>query len=1213
MTQERHILFIMGRQKSTGIKKRLRKNPARSMNERQQSTARSKRSKIAPSVKEAVKKKRGRKALRLRKAFSSDREWTKYFMKVAKSGMRIIHRDESVGKFIKKTGDSTFKVRWECGTKAEETFTATSYCTPSQCEFMRAIEKDAGREDMNSNSSSEELDRNIESKTVKGRVKKSKKSKKSKENSSTAKNSGKTKRKSLSPEPKRFTTRAPPSTPTTKVAGKKRRKAATSTNEEKKMLPKLTAPTPTKQMESRFRNGEEEEEREEEEEIEEQSEQEEGDEDDDDEDDTRLAEIVELTIGGGGRKKKNVSRRAMEVEMKGDYGTAPHEKEVDKELEENIKNDEEEFLLKSDDIWLEMDKDPRHAATTHRHGFYLVGNPLSKNPRGFYRFSRKSSEEERKCAVGMLDDGFSQIYDGESDEKVRARSDMYKATTREVSTIVEGIIKDSQAEVFTKLKGWIQSRYADERSLAAVERELPTAVVVSGFNTADHAKTMRSLRAYLTSGVGGVRRSDLVTANDSSSSSSSNSSTSSTHEDDNLKKKKAAANNWLFVAGLSPSRAANRLAAMAEIVRQLLRQGHAEKKRIVTRRRNSLQRMHQLDKKFLTKKAKADPIKALKEWYEELSDEIRFLSPDAAGSKTPRKIAVVIEDIERMNAEVLDYVIYILCKHTIGLPIVIVAATATGVLQLSPQNLGSLWRERFTLPRPREIFDEMFDILFFENACPVHLPFETMRFLQRDFLERTASISGFGQALSAVLLSHFDSQGLSQLSSSSSSSHNYHRVSYRKDNNEDDEERQNKCRGASRKKKKRSSRRSSEEEEEEEDTSVFPLNDADILYLQSLPSVKAQKLPRNTCKKKFVSKVDAWLQNFRRHRDRLPTAFRLVWSVYLQYVLKGDKKESRDTQKKRQQFYHQIQSSTASSIPSLDRMYAAVMGLPEAALAKTLESWVKFFNHHCQVFSEEYQGLKESLKGMLDDIRRLESGEDKKTHLELMRKAASSATTTRKRIKNPKKRRSALLQAPTYFVLHLVLFMASLAKSTKETRQSINRKAVSFLREICEGMLTPLHSLPLYEIFTFRAQCQEIGVGAAEVGGWPGFRFDTHMLDLRPQRAIHRGLARPHGYLESEQGGGNVKRRRKSDDNVLTSEMEDVCISHGILMEMGQSVNLADWYKAFAVVHGQKFSTKELQARFMQASSELQYMGLIKPSSRKIDHVQQLSSYRPTL
>lgn len=77
--------------------------------------------------------------------------------------------------------------------------------------------------------------------------------------------------------------------------------------------------------------------------------------------------------------------------------------------------------------------------------------------------------------------------------------------------------------------------------------------------------------------------------------------------------------------------------------------------------------------------------------------------------------------------------------------------------------------------------------------------------------------------------------------------------------------------------------------------------------------------------------------------------------------------------------------------------------------------------------------------------------------------------------------------------------------------------------------------------------------------------------------------------------------------------MNDTSIAYRLYLEHGRMVNLADWAVQFRdVVMGgdekpeekeDEQSAKEIHARFIRSASELQFLGLVKPTNRKKDHV----------
>ncbi|XP_041352594.1 origin recognition complex subunit 3-like [Gigantopelta aegis] len=108
-----------------------------------------------------------------------------------------------------------------------------------------------------------------------------------------------------------------------------------------------------------------------------------------------------------------------------------------------------------------------------------------------------------------------------------------------------------------------------------------------------------------------------------------------------------------------------------------------------------------------------------------------------------------------------------------------------------------------------------------------------------------------------------------------------------------------------------------------------------------------------------------------------------------------------------------------------------------------------------------------------------------------------------------------------------------------------------------------------------------------------------------PRSAIQTALGNPCHYLQCKCCEGST----------LSSTMPDICVAYKLHLECGQLVNLYDWLNAFtSVVTSDKENQTEdpnsssiLQARFIRAVSELQFLGFIKPTKRKTDHVARLT------
>ncbi|XP_044751600.1 origin recognition complex subunit 3 [Coccinella septempunctata] len=162
---------------------------------------------------------------------------------------------------------------------------------------------------------------------------------------------------------------------------------------------------------------------------------------------------------------------------------------------------------------------------------------------------------------------------------------------------------------------------------------------------------------------------------------------------------------------------------------------------------------------------------------------------------------------------------------------------------------------------------------------------------------------------------------------------------------------------------------------------------------------------------------------------------------------------------------------------------------------------------------------------------------------------------------------------------------------SKNAYEKLREEIVEYLRTIFEKYLVEYSSLHFHEIFFF----DDIDIQNQLIG--------TH------RSAIHEALNDPQTYLQCT----CCEIRR---EGAILPTMPDICIAYKLHLECGKMINLYDWLQAFLSIldptdeeddDGKRRVDPELQARFTQAVAELEYLGFIKTSKRKADHVQRLT------
>ncbi|KAK3583931.1 hypothetical protein CHS0354_033717 [Potamilus streckersoni] len=153
--------------------------------------------------------------------------------------------------------------------------------------------------------------------------------------------------------------------------------------------------------------------------------------------------------------------------------------------------------------------------------------------------------------------------------------------------------------------------------------------------------------------------------------------------------------------------------------------------------------------------------------------------------------------------------------------------------------------------------------------------------------------------------------------------------------------------------------------------------------------------------------------------------------------------------------------------------------------------------------------------------------------------------------------------------------------------EKLRSEIIDYYDSVFRKYLVCPKNLPLHEIFYYDSSST----------------VKKH-LNASPRSATQIALSNPHHHLQSI---------NCDEDENMSSAMPDVCIVYKLHLECGQFINLYDWLQAFVTVvspdaeFDPKNPDKVLHARFIRAVSELQFLGFIKPTKRKTDHVVRLT------
>ncbi|KXT02618.1 hypothetical protein AC579_5440 [Pseudocercospora musae] len=108
----------------------------------------------------------------------------------------------------------------------------------------------------------------------------------------------------------------------------------------------------------------------------------------------------------------------------------------------------------------------------------------------------------------------------------------------------------------------------------------------------------------------------------------------------------------------------------------------------------------------------------------------------------------------------------------------------------------------------------------------------------------------------------------------------------------------------------------------------------------------------------------------------------------------------------------------------------------------------------------------------------------------------------------------------------------------------------------------------------------------------------------RPRHAVERALAAPHDYLNCECCAPD----QESEEATLAATQPATAVLYQLYLESGNIINVSDLWQAFQAVIGESLEGEAAaMALYQRAMAELKYLGLVKATRKKVDHVAKVA------
>ncbi|OQN97219.1 hypothetical protein B0A48_16761 [Cryoendolithus antarcticus] len=150
------------------------------------------------------------------------------------------------------------------------------------------------------------------------------------------------------------------------------------------------------------------------------------------------------------------------------------------------------------------------------------------------------------------------------------------------------------------------------------------------------------------------------------------------------------------------------------------------------------------------------------------------------------------------------------------------------------------------------------------------------------------------------------------------------------------------------------------------------------------------------------------------------------------------------------------------------------------------------------------------------------------------------------------------------------------------------RKFTDVLEAYFSATLIDVQTLPFHEIFLYDLKSPH-----------------RETFTPRPRHAVERALATPHDYLACE---CCAPSKGQGEEATLSATQPATAVLYQLYLESGSLINVSDLWQAFqAVMSEKKRNEEQLMALFQRGLAEMRYLGLVKSTRKKADHIAKVA------
>ncbi|XP_035794782.1 origin recognition complex subunit 3-like [Anopheles albimanus] len=515
------------------------------------------------------------------------------------------------------------------------------------------------------------------------------------------------------------------------------------------------------------------------------------------------------------------------------------------------------------------------------------------------------------------------------------------------------------------------------------------------------------------------------------------------------------------------------------------------------------------------------------------------------------KLTIILPEFEHFKPNMLEDFILILHSHAPHLPFVLifgVATTMSSVHSALPYHVTSkLKLSTFQSEPSITHLNKLLDHVFLTPFCPLHLSAKTLTLLLDIFLFYDFSVNGFVQGLKVAFMEHYFDQSIHGLSTIV-------------------------------------------RDDDDLSEMVEKLTANDLQQIRELPSFRpfVESLDQPQAVIDFLTDDD----HLKRSLPAMLLRVHNYWFIFhcaleILHALVYDLPKA-PLGKSLRELYCHAAASDVTTLPEFHECMKLISFLSKEEMLLKIKAMLDivlaYVNRNDQLNTEgcivyEVAPLEEIANGLV-----VLSDELGAATYDMVPNGSGLDKTDRQQLLSPSMGRQELREK--------LLNGVRSAKQESGVTRAIGRLMKYLVKRIFQRYLKPPNatSVPLIELFLFSDSAA----------------MRRHIIGS-PRAAMHTALTNPQHYLQCE-------CCILDDPDSILPTLPDICIAYKLHLECGKLINLYDWLQAFRAVVEERSPDEldeqvspQIQARFTLAVSELQFLGFIKTSKRKTDHVTRLT------